>query len=242
MDCAGDHFMSSEFCFFDGKRKRCLMFEVNKAKRLGREMFPDEECGQLIDPVSSHCPRQNQRKRQKSKAKPKQPTSRHSSATPSTQECSNPISLPISMINNSTPNPQYGGFLHPTPSSSGEHLTAPLPSCGSSISPQQELALHQIGPTAQNLQHGGFVHSSFYSGGHLTSPIPSGSSLISPYGLAFQQTALVTPQYPFSTVVTWHSGMSPHKYEGVVLKPCVKNCYGCFSKLRRCCIDICQWL
>ena len=135
------------------------------------------------------------------------------------------------MINNSTPNPQYGGFLHPTPSNSGEHISAPLPSCGSSISPQQELALHQISPTSQNLQHGSFMHSSFYGGGHLTSPIPIGSSPISPYGapqqgLAFQQTAPVAPQYPFSTVVTWHSGMPPHKYEVVVLKPCVKNFYG----------------
>lgn len=26
MDCNGDHFLSSEFCFFDGKRKRCRGF------------------------------------------------------------------------------------------------------------------------------------------------------------------------------------------------------------------------
>ena len=114
------------------------------------------------------------------------------------------------------------------------HLRVPLPSCGSSISPQQELALHQIGATAQNLQHGGFVHSSFYNGGHLTSPIPNGSRLISLCGapqqvLAFQQTAPVAPQYLFNTVVTRHSGMWPHKYAEVVLQPCVKNCLGCGS-------------
>ncbi|RMX37855.1 hypothetical protein pdam_00007032, partial [Pocillopora damicornis] len=33
-------------------------------------------------------------------------------------------------------------------------------------------------------------------------------------GLAFQQTAPVAPQYPFNTVVTWHSGIWPHKYAG----------------------------
>ena len=45
-------------------------------------------------------------KRQKSKAKPKQPSSQQSSATPSTEKRRNPISLPISTINSSTPNPQ----------------------------------------------------------------------------------------------------------------------------------------
>ena len=143
----------------------------------------------------------------------------------------NLISSPALTINNSTPSLQYGGFLHPTPSSSGEHLTTPLPSCDSSLSPPQQLVVHQISPSTQNLQHGGFVHWSLYSRGHLMSAIPSGSSCISPYGapqqgLAFQQTAPVAPQYPFSAVVTWHSGMSPHNYEVVDLKPCVKNCYG----------------
>ena len=52
-------------------------------------------------------------KRQKSEAKPKQPLSQHSSATPSTQKHRNPISLPTSTVNNSTSNPQYGGFLTP---------------------------------------------------------------------------------------------------------------------------------
>lgn len=39
--------------------------EVSKAKRLGREMFHDENCGHFVDPGSSHCLRENQRKRQK---------------------------------------------------------------------------------------------------------------------------------------------------------------------------------
>ncbi|CAH3114810.1 unnamed protein product [Pocillopora meandrina] len=68
-----------------------------------------------------------------------------------------------------------------------------------------------------------------YNGSHLTSPIPSGSKLTSLYRapqpeLAFQQTTPVAPQYPFNTVVTWHSGMWLHKYA-----PYVKNCDGCGS-------------
>ena len=111
-----------------------------KSNMLVRSIKPSERARKCIALSSTESA-----KRQKSKAKPKLPSSQHSSATPSTQKCHNPISLPISTINNSTPNPQYGGFLHPTPSSSGEHLQepitvmgswhlkVPLPSCGSSI-------------------------------------------------------------------------------------------------------------
>ena len=45
-------------------RKNKHAREMKKAKRLGSEMFSGMECGQLVDPQSSHCPRANQRKRQ----------------------------------------------------------------------------------------------------------------------------------------------------------------------------------
>ena len=118
-----------------------------KSNMLVRSIKPSDRARKCIALFSTESA-----KRQKSKATLKLPSSWHSSATPSNQKRRNPISLPISTINNSTPNPQYGGFLHPTPSSSGEHLQepitvmgswhlkVPLPSCGSSISPQQELA------------------------------------------------------------------------------------------------------
>jgi len=64
--------------------------------------------------------------------------------------------------------------------------------------------------------------------------MPSESSSFSPYGapqqgLAFHQTVPVAPQHLLGTIATWHSGMSPQKYKVVVLKPCIKNCYGCGS-------------
>ena len=39
------------------QRKNRHAREVSKAKRLGREMFHDENCGHFVDPGSSHCPR-----------------------------------------------------------------------------------------------------------------------------------------------------------------------------------------
>lgn len=74
----------------------------------------------------------------------------------------------------------------------------------------------------------------FSGGGYLTPSLPSGSSTCFPYeapqqGLAFRQTAPVAAQGLVDNVATWHSGMSPHKYEVyvVTLKSSVKCCYGC---------------
>ena len=73
---------------------------------------PDEELsGQFIDPRSSHCPRENQRKRQKAKSKPKQQSSQPDNTIPSAQEnLNNLTSLPNTTRHTSTPNAQYGGL------------------------------------------------------------------------------------------------------------------------------------
>ena len=139
--------------------------EVNKAKRLGREMFQDEECGHFIDPSSGYCPQENRRKKQKTKPKPKEQSSQASSTIPSTQEDrSNPTFLPSTSIDNLTPNVQRGGLFVPTNSGSGGQTTAHLPSFSSSVPscgpsmlsynpPQQELAFRrQITSAAQNMQ------------------------------------------------------------------------------------------
>ena len=83
------------------------------------------------------------------------------------------------------------------------------------------------------MQYGGLGQSPLFSGGgYLTPSIPNGSSTCFPYeapqqGLAFHQTAPVAAQSLVGNVATWHSGMSPHKYEVVTLKPSAKCCYGC---------------
>lgn len=155
-------------------------------------------------------------------------------------------------MHTSTPNAQYGGFFHSgTPSiqhtpysthftsSTLSHHSTPIPSSSWSISPydppQQGLAFHQTAPTVQKMQHGGLVHSPLYSSGsYLTLSMPSGGSLMSSYGapqqgVALHQTAPVAPHHQLGNNSTWHSGMSPQKYEVVVLKPSVKTCYGCGS-------------
>ena len=43
--------------------------ELQKAKSIGKEMFPDENSGFLIDPKSSHCPRPKQSKTKKKQNK-----------------------------------------------------------------------------------------------------------------------------------------------------------------------------
>ena len=83
------------------------------------------------------------------------------------------------------------------------------------------------------MQYGGLGQSPLFSGGgYLTPSIPNGSSTCFPYeapqqGLAFRQTAPVAAQGLVGNVATWHSGMSPHKYEVVTLTPSAKCCYGC---------------
>ena len=156
-------------------------------------MFPDEECGHLIDPSSGYCPQENRRKKQKTKPKPKEQSSQASSTIPSTKEDrSNPTFLPATSLDNLTPNVQRGGLFVPTNSGSGGQTTAHLPSfsssvpsCGASMlsynPPQQELTFRrQITPTAQNMQYGGLGQSPLFSGGgYLTPSIPSGSSTCS---------------------------------------------------------------
>ena len=85
------------------------------------------------------------------------------------------------------------------------------------------------------MQQSDFIHSSCNSlVGYLTQSMPRGSSIL-PLGALHQgfalqhQTTSVVPQHADGTFATWHSGMLPHKYEVVVLKPAVKNCYGCGS-------------
>lgn len=203
-------------------------------------MSPGEESGQFIDPRSSHCPGKNQQKRQKAKSKPKQ-QSQANNATPSTQEDLNNLTSLTNTMHTSTPNAQYGGFFHSgmpsiqhTPysthftSSTLSHHSTPIPSSSWSISPydppQQGLAFHQTAPTVQKMQHGGLVHSPLYSSGsYLTLSMPSGGSLMSSYGapqqgVALHQTAPVAPHHQLGNNSTWHSGMSPQKYEVVVLK------------------------
>ena len=158
------------------------------------------------------------------------------------------------MSNISTANAPCGSFSQATPSSSGwlsvaynatlgsflhstSATTLSFPSISFSSSPYSPLlpglvALHQI---AGIMQQGDFIHSSCNSlVGYLTQSMPRGSSIL-PLGALHQEFALqhqttsVVPQHADGTFATWYSGMPPHKYEVVVLKPAVKNCYGCGS-------------
>ena len=240
---------------FADQRKNKHAGEVSKANRLGREMFPEEEFGHFIDPGSSHCPRENQRKRQTTKRKQKQQLSQANIAILSTQEHrSNPSSSPLPVSNNSTANAPCGSFFQDTPSSSGglsaacnvssgsffHSTTATTPSfpsisfSNSPYGPPQPgpVALHQIPGITQQ---GDFIHLSHNSPvGYFTQSMPSGSSIL-PFGALHQgftlqlQTTSAVPRRADGTFATWHLGMSPHKYEVVVLKPAVKNFYGCGS-------------
>lgn len=158
------------------------------------------------------------------------------------------------LSNNSTANAPCGSFIQATPSSSGglsaaynapigsflhstTAATSSFPSISFSNSPYSPpqpgpVALHQI---ARITKQGDFIHSPRNGPvGYLTQSMPSGSS-ISPFGALQQwfalqhQTTPVVPRHADGTFATWHSGMSPHKYEVVVLKLSVKNYYGCGS-------------
>lgn len=255
--------------------------EVSRAKRLGREIFPDKQDGQFIDPASSHCPRAKPWLRQNPKNKSQQPSAEkrnsskssqtsntNSSIQPNRCNTTGPASFPTAAISSSsnpaTQSAQHVSYNHPPYLSSGCFYTSSLPCASSSIplygAPQQnDIALGSSG--AINSQYGGFVQSPLFNSGGYSTSLPSDSQSISPYvlpqlGVALNQSVPETRQVPTSTyltaapqhlsttsdlstyqpfnssvasptLATSHSGMSSHKYEVVVLKQCVKNCYGC---------------
>ena len=97
------------------ERKRNTPREVSRAKRLGREMFPDKRDGQFIDSASSLCPRAKPRSRQNPKKKSQQQSAEkrnsgkssqtsntNSSIQPNRCNTTGPASFPTATINSSS--------------------------------------------------------------------------------------------------------------------------------------------
>ena len=125
--------------FVDREKKKHAR-EVSRAKRLGREMFPNKQDGQFIDPASSHCPRAKPRSRQNPKnksqqqsaekrnsSKSSQTSNTDSSIQPNRSNTTGPATFPTATIS-STSNPatqsaQHVSYNHPPYLSSGSLYT-----------------------------------------------------------------------------------------------------------------------
>lgn len=171
---------------------------LQKAKRLGKEMFSNEENGMLIDPQSSHRPRDTTNRQQKTKQKRKQPTSSNTGGSLQHSLVSAPSQVPTAS------SASTATYSQPT--------LQQFPSNASYFSTQSSsLPLPPINPIARpSMQYQVPVQN--------PPPFLSLHSANNSSGNAFR-----------AHFVPWHSGMSPNRYEVVLLSQAVKKCYGCGS-------------
>ena len=221
-------------------RKNKHALEMKKAKRLAREMFSGEECGQLVDPQSSHCPRANQRKRQNKSRQQKHQSNLSTPGAAQSSQTNNAVSsiqrgLP-NVANSScftaTNTTQHGAFGNPSFPSSGGYATS---------SPHIANSHHTL--QTQNTRYSTVIQTSFMDKRDyptLSLFSRATASAISPYSIphggAIYQTVPTFPAAngmfqqqasPVNPNFAWHSGLSAHNYEVVLLRPSVRNCYGC---------------
>ena len=188
--------------FADHNRERHRR-EVDRAKRLGKEMFAADQAdisdGLCIDPKSSHRPK-TQRKNSKKTNQPKEKVANNA------VELSNAMPVQTSQI---PCQPVHTAAYQQAPAHQQyqQHLFQQLPY------PQQSVDYNPTGPVLQP------THNCSYNDQH-------GASSIGQMHMPGTQMHPLAP-LPASPQVMWHSGMSTNKYEFVLLESCVKKCYGC---------------
>ena len=162
---------------FSDLQRRKHVREVNKATRMGKEMFKTDLGGHLIDPSSSFCPNQRKQKKQSKKTK----------GTATIQEWTK------------------------------THATSNLNLTASPTVPPSSKSLTHITHETSIPQH-----SAYSKPIHIAS---SAQATAVPFVSASQQ--LLSPASDNTPALQWHSGMSPHIYEVVILPSKVQKCYGC---------------
>lgn len=181
--------------FAERQRSKHLR-ELQKAKRMGKELFPDENNGLLIDPKSSHCPRATKKRTQQTQQRKLQN-----------------INNPSSSVNVSLPNAVNAPLVTNPPN----RIQYPSPLFTASTASSSNQIFHTLTGTS-------------------SLPPPNVSSSLHHWQVPFQnQQFSTTPSYfdlhgnvsnnPVGSL--WHSGMSPNRYEAVLLTSIVKKCYGC---------------
>ena len=193
--------------------KGCKLLDTNSKRKWQVLSADDAKLSKLvvflprlhIDPKSSHRPRSQRRhtkgKKQSTSRVPCTNTAQLSNAMPEQNmvQTSQVLHQPLQTT---TQLPTlYQQFQH--------HLPQQLPY------PQQSMPLNPTGPVCMQ-----------------TPPSFSCNEQHLPTGSLGQMHMPATQMPPFdaratSPQIMWHSGMSPNKYEVVLLESCVKKCYGC---------------
>lgn len=224
--------------------------ELQKSKRIGKEMFPDEDSGFLIDPKSSHCPKQRELSFTLSKTKRKQKNTSSPATVGSQSTSDGATSLTVTSVNRipdqpprssaASSNPSLPHFGHLLQNITNTPPCLPQPNFHANLPPVSFTNQTQFQPPIMNLQTQQFPSTPIIS--HLLASIVT-SNTSYPVSSSFQIQCPVPQAQMFSTTPTvsssatgsqsntfgsqWHSGMAPNRYQVVLLDPIVKKCYGC---------------
>ena len=230
--------------------------QLQKAKRIGKEMFPDENSGYLVDPKSSHCPRPKPNK-----------TKKQNTASSSTTVGSQAKSAGAKSAGTTSVSTTQNRMPH-LPSPSFAASTTPflprmfqnLPNTAASAPPPNLLhsnfhgnipstsfvnEFHYQRPDSDP-QTQQFSYTPTFSHSLTNSTVTNNTScpVDSPWQTQMFSTTPIfsstatnrssntdtsngNPTNPFGS--SWHSGMAPNRYEIVLLERIVKKCYGCLN-------------
>lgn len=180
-------------------RRRQHVRQLEKAKRIGQEMFEDSENGRFIDPSSS-CQPPKTKKRKGKKAASSQ--SKEVTVDPGSAALGVTPNMPPSYVPPFTVPPSFVAPQNVPPS---YVLPSGVPPSNMSMSVPSNSSMS-------------YWHQAFPSFTHWSSPPPFAAPSADP-----SPPPTITPQYGNQ----WHSGMSPHHYEIVMLPSNVQKCYGC---------------
>ena len=180
-------------------RRRQHVRQLEKAKRIGQEMFEDSENGRFIDPSSSCQPPKTKKRKGKKAA-----------SSQSKEVTVDPGSAALGVTPNMSPS--YVPPFTVPPSFVAPQNVPPSYVLPSGVPPSN---MSMSVPSNSSMS---YWHQAFPSFTHWSSPPPFAAPSADP-----SPPPTITPQYGNQ----WHSGMSPHHYEIVMLPSNVQKCYGC---------------
>ena len=187
-------------------------------------MFEDSENGRFIDPSSS-CQPPKTKKRKGKKAASSQskevtvdPGLAALGVTPNMPPSYvPPFTVPPSFVPPSNA-PQHNAPPQNVPPSNAPPHNAPPQNVPPSYVPPSGVPPSNVSMSVPSNSSMSYWHKAFPSFTHWSSPPPFAAPSADP-----SPPPTITPQYGNQ----WHSGMSPHHYEIVMLPSNVQKCYGC---------------
>ena len=216
---------------FAERKRRQHARQLQKAKRIGKEMFEDSENGHVIDPSSSYQPPRNKKRKGKqsggNQSKGKVTVNSGPVAYGDTPNMA-PPNMPLSNV---CPQNVPSCFMSPQnalPSFSSTPNTfpssLPLHNAPESNVPQAYVPPSNVPPpiSVPSNNSGPYWQQAFQSTFPCFTHWPSLPAVNAPQSNPYPPSS-ATPHYGNQ----WHSGLSPNPYEIVLLPSNVQKCYGC---------------